>query len=252
MFSFWSGEYARERYAIMARMERCVRGDCVATALCGVTDGDSEWQQSSLREERKTYWFSTLHDSGMWAMPCPILAQLKPSIGTQSFWFDLIWRLLDTSSRCLSGSTSGGNPIETAQKEHEKQTWNQWAVEGGKYSEVTANTVACGVESLITTFKTKWHKPFYVMIINNYYFLINILSKNILIPQNTTKEMFSCHSMYTSTLNWVMETWLSVETENCSPISRIIRICNGYPPPPLARGTNENMMWVSTAIPATD
>lgn len=42
----------------------------------------------------------------------------------------------------------------------------------------------------------------------------------------------------------------SAEIENCSTISGIIRIRNGYPP--LTRDTNENMMWVSSAIRATD
>ncbi|TNN86903.1 hypothetical protein EYF80_002658 [Liparis tanakae] len=31
-------EYVKERGATGVRMERCTRGECVATALCGVTD----------------------------------------------------------------------------------------------------------------------------------------------------------------------------------------------------------------------
>lgn len=142
MFPFWAAEYVREVYAIMTRMERRMRGECSATALCGVTDGDSEWQtELSERGEEDILVLQTpapRHESGMSAMPCP--SSLSYSNQEKHRAFDLIWRLLETSSRCLSGSTSIGNPIKTGQKEHDKHTWSQpcavrcggWKQQGGK------------------------------------------------------------------------------------------------------------------------
>lgn len=81
--------------AVMARMERCMRGECVATALCGVTDGDSERQtELSEREEEDILVLQTpapCHGSGMSAMPCP--SSLSCSNQEKHRAFDLIWML---------------------------------------------------------------------------------------------------------------------------------------------------------------
>lgn len=55
--------------------EGCMRGERVAAVRCGVTDGDGERQQSSLREEEEDMpvcQTPTPHyHSGTKAMPCP-------------------------------------------------------------------------------------------------------------------------------------------------------------------------------------
>lgn len=103
---------------MMARMERGMRGECVATVLCGVTDGDSKRQtELSERGEEDMPVLqppASRYDSGTLAMPCPF----PPSYSHQEkhIAFDLIWRLLDTSSHNFSGSTSRGNSIRKEPK----------------------------------------------------------------------------------------------------------------------------------------
>lgn len=70
------------------------RRECVATALCGVTDGDSERQtELSERGEEDILLLQTpapRHDSGMSAMPCP--SSLGYSHQEKHGAFDSIWR----------------------------------------------------------------------------------------------------------------------------------------------------------------
>lgn len=95
-------------------------GECVATALCGVTDGDSKWQTGlSERGEEDILVLQTpapRHDSGTGAMHCPSSLSYSHRHQEEHRALDLIWRLFDTSSRRLSGCTSGGNPIKNGPK----------------------------------------------------------------------------------------------------------------------------------------
>ena len=69
--------------------------------------------------------------------------------------------------------------------------------------------------------------------------------------KHNSKKMFSCHyTEYGIYITLSDGNMASVGKENCLQISRIIRICNGHSP--LTKGINENMMWVSTAVSATD
>lgn len=114
MFPLWGVECVRKGCAVM---ERCMRGECVTTALCGVTDGASE-RQTQL-SERGRHAGSPDSSSPPWlwerSHARPIL-----SCSHQSFWFDL--EALGTSSCCFSGSTSRGNPIETITKKRTTRT----------------------------------------------------------------------------------------------------------------------------------
>lgn len=154
MFSFYSAKVVRKWHAV--RVERCMRRDCVTTALCGVTDGDSERQtELSEREERKTYWFSMspapCHDSGTWAMPCP--STLSSSHQEEHRAFDLIWRLLDTSSCHVSGATSGEIPIKDGAK---KSTASIPEIGGGvRGGQIyCAYSQQCAAENIMRTFET--------------------------------------------------------------------------------------------------
>lgn len=71
---------------------------------------------------------SPRHDSGMSAMPCP--PSLSYSHQEKHRAFDLIWRLLDTSSRRLSGSFSGGNPIKMGRKARQEYLKSALCSEG--------------------------------------------------------------------------------------------------------------------------